>query len=150
MKKTHAVANVFDLKLGPRDGTESVPLIFAELVAIEADGVLRVRTFEGRQLSCDWLENASNGVVKLEVGDRLLVMPPANRLRGCVLGRIAPYRAPESPTNTVIRAEQSLSLQCGSASLDLRADGKVMIRGEDVLVRARGTKRIKAGTVNIN
>jgi hypothetical protein len=43
-----------------------------------------------------------------------------------------------------------LSLKCGDASIDLRADGKVMIRGEDVLVRAKGTKRIRAGTVSIN
>ena len=150
MKKTHAVTNVIDLELRPRGGSESGALVVAELVAVDADGVLRVRTLEGRQFSCDWLENAFTGTVKLNVGDRVLVMPPVSRQRACVLGRIAPYRVPESPPNTVIRGEQSLSLQCGAASLDLRADGKVMIRGEDVLVRARGTKRIKAGTVNIN
>ena len=41
-------------------------------------------------------------------------------------------------------------LRCGEASLDLRADGKVLLRGDDVLVRAKGTQRIRAGTVSIN
>ena len=33
---------------------------------------------------------------------------------------------------------------------DLRADGKVRSRGDDVLVRAKGTQRIRAGSVSIN
>ena len=49
-----------------------------------------------------------------------------------------------------IESVGQLTLVCGQASIDLRADGKVMIRGEDVLVRAKGTQRIRAGTVSIN
>jgi hypothetical protein len=50
----------------------------------------------------------------------------------------------------VLQAAHTLSLQCGLSSIDLRADGKVVIKGDDVLVRAKGTKRIRAGSVSIN
>ena len=53
-------------------------------------------------------------------------------------------------TGISIDATNSLSLKCGEASIELRADGKVLIKGEDVTVRAKGTKRIRAGTVSIN
>ena len=49
-----------------------------------------------------------------------------------------------------LQASESLSLTCGQASIELRADGKVLIRGDDVLLRAKGTQRIRAGTVSIN
>ncbi|KFA92783.1 DUF6484 domain-containing protein [Archangium violaceum] len=41
-------------------------------------------------------------------------------------------------------------LQCGEASIALQRNGKVVIRGATVETRARGTHRIKAGSVDIN
>jgi hypothetical protein len=69
---------------------------------------------------------------------------------GVVLGRVSRYRGQQPPEHVVVGAGKSLTLQCGQASIDLHVDGKVMIRGEDVLVRAKGTKRIRAGSVSIN
>ena len=84
-------------------------------------------------------------------GDRLLVLPPGDGERAVVLGRVGRYQAPQpAQPDVVIEAGRSLVLKCGEASIDLRADGKVMIRGEDVLIRAKGTQRIRAGTVSIN
>jgi hypothetical protein len=123
-----------------------------ELAEIEEGGVLHVRLPDGTQFACDWLESFAD-VEPLRVGDRLLALPPAEGQPGIVLGRIGRYRPPVQGAvarEVVIAASESLSLQCGEARVDLRADGKMMIRGEDVLIRARGTQRIKAGTVNIN
>jgi hypothetical protein len=126
--------------------------IRAKLTEIRGDGLLVVRCFDGHEFVCEWLE-ASTGDRPLALGDRVLALPPVGGQTGVVLGRIGRYRAPqvaEPAKQVTIEATESLSLICGASSVDLRTDGKVMIRGEDVLIRARRTQRIKAGTVNIN
>jgi hypothetical protein len=50
----------------------------------------------------------------------------------------------------VTQADQAMQRGQRESTVDLRADGKVMVRGEDVLLRAKGTQRIRAGTVAIN
>lgn len=81
-------------------------------------------------------------------GETVIVLPPDGTAPAVVLGRVRAYGS--EPENLVIESRDALTLKSGRSSIDLRADGKVMIRGEDVLVRAKGTKRIRAGTVSIN
>lgn len=50
----------------------------------------------------------------------------------------------------VLTAQQELSLRCGEACITLRRDGKVIIKGEEVVSRARGTNKVKGATVKIN
>lgn len=125
----------------------------ASLVCIQEDGLLVVLTEAGQQLRCDWLESGANQGVRLLPGDRLLVARAGEGDVGVVLGRIARYRDPALAVpapHLRFEATESVTLSCGAASIDLRADGKVMVRGEDVLLRAKGTQRIRAGTVSIN
>jgi hypothetical protein len=49
-----------------------------------------------------------------------------------------------------LRAQQEIVLQCGDASISLRRDGRVTIRGAYVETNARTTNRIKGGNVRIN
>lgn len=119
----------------------------ASLVAIEPDGMLRVRDPAGNEWLCECLEASALHAPRLRPGDQVLVCPPTSGLPGIVMGRIGRY---SEPAEMVIDSGQSLQLKCGQSSIDLRADGKVMIRGEDVLVRAKGSKRIRAGSVSIN
>jgi hypothetical protein len=120
-----------------------------ELVSIEADGILVIR-FNNIEFHCDWLENSQNANIELEIGDRLLCMPPTEHELGIVLGRIGKYQKPQPQQNVTIEASETLTLKCGEASVELRKDGKAMVKGEDVLLRAKGTQRIRAGTVAIN
>lgn len=125
----------------------------AELVELAADGTLVVRDEAGRTQGCDWLDQSAAPAVQLAVGDRLLVQPLGPTERPVVMGRIGPYGAPTPAAlapHVAIESSQTLSLKCGESSIELRADGKVMIRGDDVLVRAKGTQRIRAGSVSIN
>lgn len=122
----------------------------ATLIAIEDDGNLRVRTADGGECSCDWLEAAAVVGPPLAAGDAVLVLPAAAGAKAVVLGRVGRYRAPAIEKHVAIEASETLTLKCGDASVDLRADGKVMVRGEDVLLRAKGTQRIRAGSVSIN
>jgi hypothetical protein len=50
----------------------------------------------------------------------------------------------------VIEAKQEVVLRCGEASITLKRDGKVLIRGVNVETRASGTNRVKGATVKIN
>jgi hypothetical protein len=49
-----------------------------------------------------------------------------------------------------VTAQDEIVLQCGSASVTLRRNGRVMIRGTYVETRSEGTNRIKGGQVQIN
>jgi len=50
----------------------------------------------------------------------------------------------------VIEAEEEVVLRCGDASVTLRRDGRIVIRGLHVETHARGTNRVKGATVKIN
>lgn len=50
----------------------------------------------------------------------------------------------------VFEAQREVVLRCGDASLTLRRDGKVLIRGAYVETHSKGVNRIKGGAVKIN
>jgi hypothetical protein len=50
----------------------------------------------------------------------------------------------------VIEGSDEVVLRCGEASITLRRNGKVVVRGLQVETHAAGTNRIKGGTVKIN
>lgn len=49
-----------------------------------------------------------------------------------------------------IKAKEELLLQCGDASILLRKDGKVVIKGVDIISRARKNNKIKGGSIRLN
>jgi hypothetical protein len=105
---------------------------------------------------CDLLETSANVMLQLNLGDQVIVMSPDGpEANGIILGRVGRYRVPQPqasqpPDHTVIEAREMLTLKCGESSVDLRKDGKLMIRGKDILTRAKRSQRIKGGTVAIN
>jgi uncharacterized protein DUF6484 len=50
----------------------------------------------------------------------------------------------------VVSANQGLVLRCGKASITLSPEGKVVIRGTQVVSHASGLNRIKGGSVQVN
>jgi Domain of unknown function (DUF6484) len=50
----------------------------------------------------------------------------------------------------LIEGEDEVVLRCGAASITLRRNGKIVIRGSYVESHAAGTNRIKGGSVRIN
>jgi hypothetical protein len=50
----------------------------------------------------------------------------------------------------VLEGKDEVVLRCGKASITLRRDGKIVLRGAYVETHAEGTNRIKGGTVKIN
>lgn len=70
-------------------------------------------------------------------------------------------RVPEKPDPTtvdalvdgrrvVLEAADEIILRCGEASITLRRNGRVIVRGTHVETRSRGVNRIRGGSVQIN
>ena len=49
-----------------------------------------------------------------------------------------------------LEAEHDIELKCGAASLTLRYDGRVEIRGTHILSASRGPNRVKGATIALN
>jgi hypothetical protein len=53
-------------------------------------------------------------------------------------------------TSIVIDAEQSVTLRCGEASITLRRDGKIIVKGINIISAARAANRIVGGSIELN
>jgi hypothetical protein len=84
----------------------------------------------------------------------ILLLPRTLEEKGCVLGRVGRYVSPASPDggpkSIVIEATKDLTLKCGDSSIELRQDGKLLVKATDVVSHAKRTNRIKGGSVQIN
>ena len=49
-----------------------------------------------------------------------------------------------------LRAGKEIRIECGNARIHLRADGRIEIRGERLLHRAKELIKLKGGAVSIN
>lgn len=56
----------------------------------------------------------------------------------------------EDDKTTVISSEDEILIRCGEASIHLKKDGKIIIKGKDILSRARRNHDIKGGMINLN
>ncbi len=106
------------------------------------------------RLRCDVLRTADAPTLTLSLGDRVLVLLPATEAgRACVLGRVGVYESPRPdpvPDARTIEANERLELRCGESALTLDAQGRVLLKGRDVVTRAKRSQKIRAGTVHIN
>ncbi len=122
-------------------------------ITVVQPGELIVLLEDKQAVRCDVLISAAGISLDLAQDDKVLIVithdSPAG-LRGIVLGQVAPYGEQRMASKVVVSAAQGVEVKCGAASIDLRADGKVLVKGDDILLRAKGTQRIRAGTVAIN
>jgi len=100
-----------------------------------------------------------NGEARLPILIAVTLLPTASpEVSGTSLTE-AKARTPEaSPATTlrvdgqrfILEAERELELRCGEASILLRRDGTIKIRGRDITTWARRRQRIRGGSVSIN
>jgi len=97
-----------------------------------------------------------NGDPRLPIVVGLFPANPGAALLGALLD---PSRAvlPAKPTEArvdgqrvVIEGKDEIVLKCGDASITLKRDGKLILRGAYVETQATGVNRIKGGSVKIN
>jgi hypothetical protein len=105
---------------------------------------------------CDVLTTAT-APLDFAPGDEVLIWHPGrNEERAVILGRLGARRSapsepePAAPDELIIEAKKSLVLRVGNGSITIREDGKILIKGKDLVSHAQRTNRIKGGSVAIN
>ena len=129
-------------RLGPLPARTTVPLApeHHQRAIASRQGV--VLMFENGERSKPLVLGLVQEVSASPLVDAILEdLPTANQVEVTVDGK---------PRVIELDAEQELILRCGQASITLRRDGKILIRGVYVETRASGTNRIKGGSVQIN
>jgi hypothetical protein len=129
-------------------------IVSATVVALREDGGVEVvRRGHDVLLICDVLDP---GVSALDLvqGDAVLIWPAEHPgQRAVILGRVSRMRvAPReaTPDELVIEAKQSLTLRVGDGSITIREDGRILIKGRELVSHAKGMNRIRGGSVAIN
>ena len=129
----------------------SQELVRTVVTRIHSDGSIAVLADETRP--CDVL--LMPGTERLAPGDGVIVWySEDSSTRPVVMGRVGtlpmePERR-EQPDEIVIEARQQLTLRCGDGSITIRQDGKILIKGRDLVSHARRLNRIRGGSVAIN
>src|SRR5207237_2479584 len=127
-------------------------LVRGTVAAVSSEAV--VVTVPGHDAqTCDVLESVRTGL--LADGDVVLLwLPRGAGERGVILGRLRSGVLPTTDGGTgddlVIEANQCLTLKCGSGSITIREDGKILIKGKDLVSHATRMNRITGGSVPIN
>jgi hypothetical protein len=104
----------------------------------------------GDELVCEVLDTGANPPLQLAPRDTVLVWrPDPHTPRGVLLGRVGLSHA-EPAEEVVIEAGHSLVLRVGDGSITIREDGRILIKGKDLVSHAQRMNRIKGGAVSIN
>ena len=144
---------------------KGVVLDFAE------EGLILVQDYSDKNATypCYFLRTAVGSLPKLEADDLVIYrVPELNEEYGVVVGIIEKYshiddkvakklkKKEVSQMTTLedkvlhIKAHDGMVIECGKSTIILTKDGKVQIKGNDLLSRARGMNKIKGAGVNIN
>jgi hypothetical protein len=123
----------------------------AVVTDVRADGLIEVRPLDpdADRVLCE-LVLGPDGAPWLTPGIRVLVAPPPGDLEyATIIGRIG--RASQAkPREINLEAGEQITLRCGKGSVTLRADGKVIVKGVEIVSTAQRRNRVKGGSVDIN
>ncbi|HHI94807.1 MAG TPA: hypothetical protein ENK04_15105 [Gammaproteobacteria bacterium] len=139
---------------------------------ITAEGIILVTDQQLPDITshCHFLRTSAASLPELSAGDEVLYLAASDdETPGCVMGLVQPYQKRRSaltektdhkgnlPSTTIledevvrIRADKGLIIECGKGSLIINEEGKLQLKGTELLSRAQGMNRIKGAGVNIN
>lgn len=117
------------------------------------DGLLVVVDGEEKARHCLVLETGA--ALRFAVDDRVLVAEIAGETSAVVVGRIgrgaqSPVSEDTVPDQLLLEARHELTLRVGEGSITIREDGRILIKGKDLVSHAQRMNRIKGGAVSIN
>jgi hypothetical protein len=138
----------------------------ARVTRSDGDGTLWVACDgDMDELACDVLLTGPATSAGFGSGDDVLVWRHHSQPRGIIMGRVGrqavepaaarePARddgaAASLPDELVIEARTSLTLRVGDGSITIREDGRILIKGKDLVSHAKRLNRIRGGSVTIN
>lgn len=128
-------------------GNPSAPVPVRSLIPLEARDVDvaiaqrrgAVLLFEDCDPSRPLLMGLMQPTPQLPLLEELLGTPPP-----------APMEARVDGKRVVLEGKDEIVLKCGEATITLRRNGKIIIRGAQVETHAAGTNRIKGASVKVN
>lgn len=150
-------AGLFDLVSNTVPAPRIDGLAIGKIASLSSDGQACVEFAENPRST----PIAARSVTSLGPGDvgrrAALMFEAGDPLAPIVMGLIHESGAQPSeetadsvPDRLVIEARSEIELRCGDSSILLTRDGKVRIRGKEVLSRASGANRVKGASVRIN
>lgn len=127
-------------------------IVRGRISAISPDGKIFVENEIDRScLACDFLRTSAAPLPILTQGDLVLYIFDETLDRGYVLGLIQRYIPEEEvPHHLKFYAKAKIELRCGKSSLTMDREGKVIIKGAQLVSRASGVNKIKGAAVKIN
>lgn len=141
------------------------------VLEVMAEGLLLVQdSINSNTIYPCYFLRTSMGALPKIINDDLVIyrLPEMNEDYGVVLGVIEKYKSLDEKVAKKIKkrditqmttledkvlhikADDGLVIECGQSSIILTKDGKVQIKGNNLLSRARGINKIKGAGVNIN
>jgi hypothetical protein len=86
----------------------------------------------------------------IEVGDTVLYLEAADG-EAYVLGVVRKYSLePPTPGRLQMAAAESIELRCGKGLIKMTRDGRVVVKGSEIVSRASGVHKIKGAAIKLN
>ena len=131
-------------------------------------------------LPCFFIRNTEGSRPQLNIGDQILFISNNKEELGYILGLIEPYYAHlenileeshsiSSPDDKIevevpgklekvhvngkkisIEADDEIQLKCGKGTIIINKQGKIVVRGTNLISRSSGLNKIKGAAVSIN
>lgn len=159
-----------------RELTDTAVFETSEAAGIQAGRIVEIRPggqpivdFEGnesgpvearclrRQLFSNDFTSGTLVLLAFDRGDRAHPIILGALSESCQESPSGPFRAEGAPVNVVVdgarlvlRADREIVLECGQSSLILQKDGRVVLKGVEIVSRASRTNKIRGACVKIN
>ncbi|MGD9201499.1 MAG: hypothetical protein PVI26_08060 [Chitinispirillia bacterium] len=147
--------------------TEKMTVLKGNVIALNQEGSIEVTGKNGKSKNCFITTLHKSKLPEISVGDTVIYSMDGNSEYGFILGIVCRYMPVKQETTTVkpdkkpsevnvdgqrlvFEAQKEIMLKCGKGSIVLKRDGKIVIKGINVITRARNTNKIKGGSVSIN
>lgn len=132
--------------------TQLPGVVVGEVTDVDDSDLPRVRWQEGEPTSALVVWMPAAPAWKHCIGARVVLgFVDGDERRPLVLGLLdAPSVQAKVPETLHLESGQELVIECGEARISLRKDGRIEIRGTNVISRSSGPNKIKGGSVFIN
>lgn len=139
--------------------------ITATVESISCEGVPYCKTSDGGLLEAKIALNTQDYKALLNLPCEVVLLVPSDATQMPIITHIIQPLKPQEPEQKPlfngidikvdgrhinINAKEEVVLECGKSSIRLKRDGKIIIKGTEIISRSSGSHKIKGGTVNIN
>lgn len=151
-------------RVGAAGPARTIPgIIVGKLVGFTQSGTTPLVTFHGQPGTAALPARTTVDLHGIHIGrDAVLMFEDGDPARPIIVGclrregdKTLPERAGTVEVDAdgerlVVSARKGLVLRCGKASITLSKDGRIVVRGAQVVSHSSGLNRIRGGSVQIN